>query len=264
LEDKSRRQRFLEYTGEVKPFEKAAHVSINEFIHARALRSLISFPKRVLDIGCGLGTSAILFGRHGSESHGIDIDMDLVRIARQRASTCSCTPYFVVAGAERLPYRAESFDFCIADSVLEHVENFEGVIDEVARVLKVNGLFALCTTNRLHPFQREVKLTSFLYFPFFGLIPSHLRRKFIRYCLEKRPDLINFTDLPAVNWFSHEQLGNHLRQRGFRVVESLDLLRESDVRGIKRLILPIVVRSRILRQAYHIYASVVVLYAVKQ
>jgi len=233
-------------------------------MHPRVICRLIPFPKLILDLGSGLGTYTIFLEQDGCEAHGIDIDIDLIKIARKCADKMRTNPNFVVANAEKLPYQDESFDFCFANSLLEHVKNFETVIEEVARILKANGLFALCTTNRLHPFQREVKLTSSFYFPFYPLLPARLKKRIISYCLEKRPDLVNYTDYPAINWFTHSQLKNLLRKKGFRVFEHLEVLNQSDLKGARKRLLPLFQKKGFLNLIFHVYSSTVILYTIKK
>jgi len=263
LDKQSTRQQFLRrFEKKPAPSEPGGAFSA-QLMHGRALKKLIPFPKRALDLGSGPGAFTIFLGNQGCEAHGIDIDLDLIKIARQRAREVNVNPYFVVANAEKLPYRDESFDLCVANSLLEHVNDFEAVLDEVARVLKVNGLLALCTTNRWHPFQKEVKLTSSIYFPFYPWLPSRFKDLFIKYCMQKRPDLVNYTDLPAIHWFSYGQLKSLLTDKGFRVYEYLHMLSQSDMRGLKKLLLPLFQGSRILNLIYHFYCSTVTLYAIK-
>lgn len=262
--EKSFKERYVEAKKREKPIEKYLNMTFDQYIHARAIKRLIPFPKRFLELGAAVGTSCILFQGLGCESHGIDLVEDLVRAARDRANRLGVSPHFLVASADCLPYKAETFDFCTADSLLEHVEDYQSVLNEAARVLKSNGMLAIITTNALHPFQKEVKITSRIFFPFYSWLPHRLKLKFIRYCLQKRPDLVNYSEHPAVNWFTHRGLTALLEKGGFRVVEYLDTIDASSKRGIKKWLIPFFQRNPILRSLYRVYTPVVSLYAIKK
>lgn len=48
----------------------------------------------------------------------------------------------------RIPFPDEMFDVVFADNVMEHVDNPETVLREVARILKPGGLFLAKTPNK--------------------------------------------------------------------------------------------------------------------
>ena len=52
----------------------------------------------------------------------------------------SCT--FGVTDARKLPFRDSSFDYVICSEVLEHIIEFEEVIEEINRILKPGGVFS--------------------------------------------------------------------------------------------------------------------------
>jgi SAM-dependent methyltransferase len=56
----------------------------------------------------------------------------------------------VIADAYQLPFQAESFDVAFAIYVLEHIEEPQTFVREIARVLRPGGVFLALTPNRLH------------------------------------------------------------------------------------------------------------------
>jgi SAM-dependent methyltransferase len=56
---------------------------------ARELLERLSRPARVLDLGCGDGTSAALLTQAGHEVHGVDLSSAAIELARQRAPSAS-------------------------------------------------------------------------------------------------------------------------------------------------------------------------------
>jgi ubiquinone/menaquinone biosynthesis C-methylase UbiE len=92
-----------------------------------------------LDLGCGDGhLMAIILGHVGPrELVGLDIDPCETALARER----NIYRQVVTAPADRLPFSNNQFDFIFSNSVLEHIDNIDGVLAEAARVLRPGGRF---------------------------------------------------------------------------------------------------------------------------
>lgn len=90
-----------------------------------------------LDLGCGDGhLMAILLGHVGErELVGLDVDPNETKLAHKR----KIYRKVVTALADRLPFSDGQFDFVFSNSVLEHIHNIDGVLTEVARVLRPGG-----------------------------------------------------------------------------------------------------------------------------
>jgi SAM-dependent methyltransferase len=105
------------------------------------------FPKgRGLDLGCGDGKLAkILTELIGGGREFVGVDIDFEETAQARKSGI----YKVVhtCPADAIPEKDSTFDFVFSNSVLEHIEDIEGVIREVARILKDNGIFIFTVPN---------------------------------------------------------------------------------------------------------------------
>lgn len=92
----------------------------------------------VLDVGCGEGQISRLATRLGSgRVIGVDPTWAQVSVARERAGG----PAYLRSGAAMLPFGAASFDAVVACLVFEHIEDVDGAIAEVARVLRPGGRF---------------------------------------------------------------------------------------------------------------------------
>jgi len=92
---------------------------------------------RGLDLGCGDGhLMAIILDHVGARDLvGLDIDPQESALARAR----NIYQEVVTAPADLLPFSDGRFDFVFSNSVLEHIENIDGVLAEVARVLRPGG-----------------------------------------------------------------------------------------------------------------------------
>ena len=102
---------------------------------------------RVLDLGCGTGTMAILIRQRRPESTvvGVDGDPKVLKVARAKAAKAALSIQFDEALADRLPYADGSFDRVLSSLVLHHLTRDEklGALREVRRVLKPGGCFHL-------------------------------------------------------------------------------------------------------------------------
>jgi ubiquinone/menaquinone biosynthesis C-methylase UbiE len=92
----------------------------------------------VLDVGTGEGQVARLAAAGGSRRVvGVDPAWAQLAVARRRAGG----PGYVRAGAGALPFPSEAFDAVVACLVFEHIDDADGAIAEVARVLRPGGRF---------------------------------------------------------------------------------------------------------------------------
>jgi SAM-dependent methyltransferase len=101
--------------------------------------------RRVLDVGTGEGQLARLAHRIGATVTGIDPTVAQLRVAAERAGG----PAYARALATSLPFRDASFDGVVVCLVLEHVDDHQGAIAEIARVLEPGGRLLLFLNHPL-------------------------------------------------------------------------------------------------------------------
>ena len=89
-------------------------------------------PKRVLDVGCGLGTLTTYLRSLGIDAHGLDFADTL----KKDFSLGDC---FHIANAKNMPFENNSFDLVISTDFFEHLtENeIDVVLSEMKRVGKI-------------------------------------------------------------------------------------------------------------------------------
>lgn len=99
---------------------------------------------RCLEIGCGCGAGARLIDRYfaPAEIHALDIDVLMLRSARQKGRKWNGTPLqLLAADAQELPYPDRSFDAVFNFGIIHHLEDWRRGVAEIARVLKDGGTF---------------------------------------------------------------------------------------------------------------------------
>lgn len=104
--------------------------------------------KRALDIGCGGGYLAEEFARLGCAVTGLDPSEPTLDEASRHARQSKLDIEYRHGAGEDLPFEAESFDIAYCCDVLEHVDDLDKVIAEIARVLEPGGVFFYDTINR--------------------------------------------------------------------------------------------------------------------
>jgi 2-polyprenyl-6-hydroxyphenyl methylase/3-demethylubiquinone-9 3-methyltransferase len=124
--------------------------------------------KKVLDVGCGGGILAEEFALLGCQVIGIDPSAASLATARAHAQQVGLDIDYRVGAGEDLPFADESFEIVYCSDVLEHVNDLEKVMAEIARVLRRGGGFLYDTINRTFPSKQvmikllqEWKSTSF-------------------------------------------------------------------------------------------------------
>jgi len=99
--------------------------------YGMAMPAGISKSRKVLDIGCGIGTLVQQFNRLGYKTIGVDVN----KAAIKNSITKGC---FLVKTTSKLPYPDNHFDLIVSREVLEHIpaSEIDSCIKEWSRVGK--------------------------------------------------------------------------------------------------------------------------------
>lgn len=95
--------------------------------------------KRVLEIGCGMGSHAELFARAGAKVAAIDITETAVRRTTKRFALNQLYGVVLQMDASRMAFPDQSFDYVWSWGVIHHAEDAEAVVREIHRVLVPGG-----------------------------------------------------------------------------------------------------------------------------
>jgi SAM-dependent methyltransferase len=133
--------------------------------------------RRMLDIGCGVGTFVRRLGELSTQVYGVDIDRERVRRGAQAVSGLA------VAVSENLPFRDGAFDVVLLHEVLEHVRDDALTLREACRVTRAGGKVVIFCPNRLFPFETHGMFLGKRYvfgnIPLVNYLPDPLRRRLV-------------------------------------------------------------------------------------
>ena len=93
--------------------------------------------KKVLEIGCGLGTEAINFARHGADYTGTDLSIESLTLAQNRFKVYNQKGRFFQGNAENLSsfVSVEKYDLVYSFGVIHHSPNPNLIIDQIYKYM---------------------------------------------------------------------------------------------------------------------------------
>ncbi len=108
--------------------------------------------KRVLEIGCGIGTDTINFARHGAWVTAVELSQASLKIARQRAEVYGLGDRirFYQANAEKMTQvvPVEPYDLIYSFGVIHHTPNPERAVDQIRHYVRPGSTIKLMVYNR--------------------------------------------------------------------------------------------------------------------
>jgi len=126
---------------------------LRRYVHLKEYYSILKYVnpnENVLDIGCGEGVLAILAAEKGARITACDISEPNITKAKELAKGKGLENInFLLADAENLPFKDNSFDLVISSHVLEHLPDFQKGLREIKRVTKKKAIIALPTCLNL-------------------------------------------------------------------------------------------------------------------
>lgn len=108
--------------------------------------------KRVLEIGCGIGTDTVSFASAGAEVTAVDLSEKSIELARKRVEVYGLNDRvrFIHANAEELADHlpGETFDLVYSFGVIHHTPHPERVMDQVRRLTKPGSTVKIMVYHR--------------------------------------------------------------------------------------------------------------------
>jgi len=128
--------------------------------------------ERVLDVASGSGDLAQAFARRvgpAGEVWATDINRSMLERGRDRLLDTGCLTPAVQCDAERLPFRAASFDCVAVGFGLRNMTNKEAALADMTRVLRPGGRLVVLEFSKVwKPLEKPYDLYSFKVLPWLG------------------------------------------------------------------------------------------------
>jgi ubiquinone/menaquinone biosynthesis C-methylase UbiE len=110
---------------------------------------------KLLDIACGQGTLLAL-AEEFAETYGVDISKEAIKKASQNAKLTK----FKVASAEKLPFKANQFDFVTCMGSMEHFYDMDKALREMRRVAKPGAKIMIHVPNSKYLVHRILRIDT--------------------------------------------------------------------------------------------------------
>jgi ubiquinone/menaquinone biosynthesis C-methylase UbiE len=116
-------------------------------------------PGRLLDWGCGFGQVSALLREKGVDVVAYDVRPGLAAPTTERLERFPEIEAHVSSDPVALPFETASFDTVLSCGVLEHVQDPDGSLDELRRILRPGGTFHVVNLpNRFSYTERMARL----------------------------------------------------------------------------------------------------------
>ncbi len=137
----------LEWTGErYVPWVDDAIISYEHLHRYRFAKEFVK-DKKVLDLACGEGYGSFILAEDAMKVVGIDIDNTTIRHASSKYNRENLN--FLRGSITDVPIKKDKiFDVIVCFEALEHIEEHEGLMREVRRLIKNEGIFIVSTPNK--------------------------------------------------------------------------------------------------------------------
>jgi 2-polyprenyl-3-methyl-5-hydroxy-6-metoxy-1,4-benzoquinol methylase len=223
--------------------------SFRRFLREAGLTDNLSGLK-ILDLGCGMGGFSTALALAGAQVQPYDYNLAYCQITRLRGERYSLNFNPVNGAGENLPFPATHFDHIICLDVLEHVQNPDKLLSEIARCLKPGGLCFITAINRFafNDPHYHVKFVNWL--------PRRFAEPYMKF-RKRSKDNSRFGDrqtLSEMHYFSYSGLQKFATRHGFTGLRELGELELStrQYKGWKGLLK----KSGLLRPVYEVYRHI--------
>ena len=136
--------------------------------------------KKILEVGCGIGTDLLQFTKAGAKTTAIDLSPQSASLAKLRLQSYEYQGDVLIGDTENLPFRDNAFDLVYSWGVLHHTPNPDKAVHEIYRVTKPQGEICVMVYHR----HSLVALQLYLLFGLFAFKPLRSLKEIIANHLE--------------------------------------------------------------------------------
>ncbi len=126
-------------------------------IDIKRIRTILPGEANILDAGCGDGYLIKSISKKGLRFSGVDLSVNALKLARKNLGN---QPFLVQSFLEYLPFKDNAFDIIVTTHTLEHVKEFEKVVNELKRVAS-KKLIILVPSQEYVPYSPDYHLHYF-------------------------------------------------------------------------------------------------------
>ena len=192
----------IDYFDEVEARKYKVEPHIPGFADFNAWRG-----KKVLEIGCGIGTDSINFARAGAQLTAVDLSTESLMLTKKRAEAYGLTESitFYNANAEKLSETipAEQYDLVYSFGVIHHTPHPDTALREIRKFLPVGGKLKLMVYYRFSWKVLWIMLTE-------GRFQFHRLNEYVARNSEAQ------TGCPVTYIYSHREGQEFVERCGFR------------------------------------------------
>ncbi|MCK5233189.1 MAG: class I SAM-dependent methyltransferase [Candidatus Aenigmarchaeota archaeon] len=174
------------------------------------IRSIDAKGKKVLEIGCGLGTDLMEFSKQGAQCYGIDLTPKHVSLAKKRFKLNNISPNIYQMDATKLKFKNDFFDIVYSHGVLHHIPSIELSLKEIYRVLRKRGKAHLMVYHKR-------SLDYYKILGYYGILRGQLLKKGIDGILSEVIEANSKETKPHVKVYSMHEFNHLLESAGFEV-----------------------------------------------
>ena len=101
--------------------------------------------KKVLEVGCGLGTVGINFALNGSDYTGVELSKESLEIAKKRFEVYNQSGKFYLGNAEELSsfVPIETYDLIYSFGVIHHSPHPEKIVSQIKKYINENSVLKI-------------------------------------------------------------------------------------------------------------------------
>jgi SAM-dependent methyltransferase len=124
-------------------------VELKKFRAEPHILKFTEFPqwknKKVLEVGCGLGTVGINFALNGADYTGVELSKESLEIAKKRFEVYNQSGKFYLGNAEELSsfVHIETYDLIYSFGVIHHSPHPEKIVSEIKKYMNGNSVLKI-------------------------------------------------------------------------------------------------------------------------